>query len=204
MLRRNFLRNATFTLPVALAAPGMLFAGNNKALKKAKVIIIGAGHAGLYVASQLAASDTDMLLLEPGSGTAADAWYNVPQQDSSIPATGKMTDHAALTAASFDREKTVTGKHLVKISCSSKGFTLTDNHGDVYATDKVVFATPVEFSQAKAMVHINTAAARQLSVSINKNGSTSAQCWAAPAAGINEQLLTAFTGSSKPAILCIS
>jgi predicted NAD/FAD-dependent oxidoreductase len=204
MLRRNFLRNAAFTLPVALAAPELLFAKNKKTAKKAKVVIIGAGNAGLYVASQLAAANTDVLLLEPGNGTALNAWHNTAKQDGNIPVMGKQLDHAELATASFDKLKTVTEKQIVKIDCTEKGFTLTDNEATIYTADKIVFATPFQFCDTKAMVYVNTAASQKLAISIKRNDSTSAQCWATSAAGINEQLLTAFNRSSKPAILCIS
>jgi cation diffusion facilitator CzcD-associated flavoprotein CzcO len=82
MLRRNFLRNAALTLPVALAAPDMLFAENKKNAKRASIIIIGAGHAGLYAAAQLAAANADVRILEPGSGTASNAWHNAAHPDS--------------------------------------------------------------------------------------------------------------------------
>jgi predicted NAD/FAD-dependent oxidoreductase len=204
MLRRNFLRNAALTIPVALAAPEMLFAENKKNAKKASVIIIGAGHAGIYIAAQLAAADADVLLLEPGSGIAQNAWHNVQQDESSTPATGNQVEQSVLAAASYDKTKTFTGKQVVKINCTKKGFTLTDSLGNLYTADKVVFTTPVEFSKTNAMVHINTAASQKLSVSIKRNDSTSAQCWAASPGGISQQLLTAFTSSSKPAIMCIS
>jgi predicted NAD/FAD-dependent oxidoreductase len=204
MLRRNFLRNAALTLPVALAAPDMLFAENKKNVKKSKVIIIGAGHAGLYAAAQLAAANADVLILEPGSSTAASAWHNTPQHDGNIPVTGKQLEQSALAAAFFDKTKTFTSKQVVKISCTKKGFTLTDSEGSLYAADKLVFTTPLEFSRTKAMVHINTAVSQKLSVSIKRNDSTSAQCWAASPAGLSQQLLTAFNSSGKPAIMCIS
>jgi Pyridine nucleotide-disulphide oxidoreductase len=204
MLRRNFLRNAALTLPVALAAPDMLFAENKKNAKKASVIIIGAGNAGIYIAAQLAAANANVLLLEPGNGIAENAWHNFQQDDSSTHATRNQVDRSVLAAASFDKTKTYTGKQVVKINCTKKGFTLTDNLGNFYTADKIVFNTPVEFSKTKAMVHINTAASQKLSISIKRNDSTSAQCWATSATGINEQLLTAFTSSSKPAIMCIS
>jgi predicted NAD/FAD-dependent oxidoreductase len=204
MLRRNFLRNAALTLPVALAAPDMLFAENKKKAKKTKIIIIGAGHAGIYIAAQLAAENADVLLLEPGSGIAENAWHNVLKDDSSIPAIGKQVEQSVLAAASFDKAKTFTGKQVVKINCTKKGFTLTDSLGNLYTADKVVITTPVEFSKTNAMVHINTDASQKLSVSIKRNDSTSAQCWAASPGGISQQLLSAFAGSSKPAIMCIS
>ncbi len=204
MLRRNFLRNAALTLPVALAAPDMLFAENKKTAKKISVIIIGAGNAGIYVAAQLAAANAEVLLLEPGSGIAENAWHNPLQQAGSIPAPGNQVDQSVLAAASFDKSKTFTGKQVVNINCTKKGFTLTDNLGEQYTADKLVFSTPVEFSKTKAMVHINTAASQKLSISIKRNDSTSAQCWAASPAGISNQLLTAFSSSSKPAIMCIS
>jgi predicted NAD/FAD-dependent oxidoreductase len=204
MLRRNFLRNAALTLPVAIAAPDMLFAQDKKNAKKASVIVIGAGNAGVYVAAQLAAANATVLLLEPGSGTAANAWHNAAKPDSSIPPAGKQLDYAALTAASFDKSKTITGRQVVKINCTEKGFTLTDSQGNVYTANKIVFATPTEFCDTRAMVHITTAPSQKISLSIKRNDSKSAQCWATSAAGINNQLLTAFTGSSKPAFMCIS
>jgi hypothetical protein len=100
--------------------------------------------------------------------------------------------------------KTDTGKQIVKISCTKKGFILTDNGGNLYTADKIVFNTPVTFSKSRAMVHVDTAASQKLSISIKRNDNESALCWATSAAGINEQLLTAFTSSSKPAIMCIS
>jgi choline dehydrogenase-like flavoprotein len=204
MLRRNFLRNAALTLPVALAAPDMLFAENKKSAKKTKIIIIGAGHAGIYIAAQLAADNADVLLLEPGNDTAANAWHNAARHDSSIPVTGKQLDHAVLAAASFDNKKTTTGKQVVAINCSKKGFTLTDGEGALYTADKIVFTTPSQFCDTRAMVYVQTAPSQKLSISIKRNDSASAQCWAAPATGISQQLLSAFAGSSKPAIMCIS
>jgi NADH dehydrogenase FAD-containing subunit len=204
MLRRNFLRNAALTLPAALAAPDMLFAANNKTAKKASVIIIGAGNAGIYIAAQLAAANADVLLLEPGSGIAENAWHNLPKGDSSIPAIGKQVEQSVMAAASFDKAKTFTGKQVAGISCTKKGFTLTDSEGKLYSASKIVFTTPSGFSDTKAMVHIHTAPLQKLSLSIKRNDSAGAQCWAASATGINEQLLTAFTSSSRPAIMCIS
>jgi predicted NAD/FAD-dependent oxidoreductase len=203
MLRRNFLRNAALTLPVALAAPEMLFAENSKNVKKSCVVIIGAGNAGMYIAAQLAAANKDVLLLEPGNGIAGDAWHNTSPDSDSMPETSSQTKQHELTAA-FDKTKILTGKQVIAIACGNKGFTLTDNEGNVYKADKLVCATPIEFSQTKAMVHIRTAASQKLPVSIKRNDSTSAQCWAASSAAICGQLLAAFCSSKKPAIMCIS
>lgn len=73
MLRRNFLRNAAFTLPVAMVAPKALLASDSNNSQKAGIIIVGTGEAASQAAKLLAADNADLLVLEPSSNTAATA-----------------------------------------------------------------------------------------------------------------------------------
>jgi thioredoxin reductase len=201
MLRRNFLRNAAITLPVAIAAPHTIFAADSAGVKKVPVIIIGAGNAALYLASALAAANTDVLVLEPGNDTATNAWHNSMLQHTSP--VGKQISHDELDTATFNQSKIITGRQLKKISCGSKGFTITDNHGQTYSAAKVIFNTPVEFSNTKAEVHIQASSEKKISISIKRNDSTSAKCVAVQATGICNEVITAFTAGSKPTIMCV-
>jgi hypothetical protein len=58
MLRRNFLRNAALTLPVALIAPEALLASNQSSAQEAAVILVGSDAATQQVAERLAANKT--------------------------------------------------------------------------------------------------------------------------------------------------
>jgi hypothetical protein len=56
MLRRNFLRNAAFTLPVALIAPEALLASSQNSPQEAGIILVGTDAATHQVAELLAAN----------------------------------------------------------------------------------------------------------------------------------------------------
>ena len=94
----------------------------------------------MYIAAQLTAANKDVLLLEPGNGIAGDAWHNTSPDSDSMPETSSQTKQHELTAA-FDKTKILTGKQVIAIACGNKGFTLTDNEGNVYKADKLVCAT---------------------------------------------------------------
>lgn len=56
MQRRNFLRNAALTLPVALIAPEALLASNENNAQKAGVILVGSDDATQQIAQRLTAN----------------------------------------------------------------------------------------------------------------------------------------------------
>lgn len=58
MQRRNFLRNAALTLPVALLAPDALLASNETSAQQAAVILVGSDAATQLVAERLTANNT--------------------------------------------------------------------------------------------------------------------------------------------------
>lgn len=58
MQRRNFLRNAALTLPVALIAPEALLASNESSAQATAIILVGSDAATQQVAERLAANQT--------------------------------------------------------------------------------------------------------------------------------------------------
>ncbi len=174
MLRRNFLRNAAFTLPVALVAPEALLASNST--KKAGIIIVGTGAATLQVADQLAADKADILILEAGSQIVLDS----------------------------TKATTLTRKQVTKVHCNKQGFLLTDDQGNSYSSTKLIFAGTASFCDNSAKVYVQASDARQLTLSIKRNGPNSATCWAVPNNQADPYLLSSFINSNKVAFMCLS
>ena len=69
MQRRKFLTNLAITLPVGLVVPDILFgatSGNRKVVTT-KVLILGAGNAGMYIAQKLAEKNIEFVIAESSS-----------------------------------------------------------------------------------------------------------------------------------------
>jgi hypothetical protein len=151
MLRRNFLRNAALTLPVAMVAPNALLAETGNAPHTTDLIFIGNGG-------------------------------NLPHL---LPASTLALDSAS------------------SIVCNGKGFLLTDRQGKRYHTAKIVFANTFSFCDTKARLHVQTSGTQTTTLSIKKDDRHSVRCWISPSGTQAEQVLPAFMGSNKAAILCL-
>lgn len=156
MQRRNFISNLAVILPAGIVAPKLLLEDSpvKGKLVKTKVLVLGAGDAGLYIARQLKEQKIDSIVLEPATG---EAMYNHHTKPGIIRQHNKYQKAETVTISAAQNqaisEKVVEGFMPDSIQKTGEGYFVTDGTTTYQAT-KLVVALPIELDTTTASLKV--------------------------------------------------
>ncbi|MEI2739129.1 MAG: NAD(P)-binding protein [Chitinophagaceae bacterium] len=161
MQRRKFLTNLAITLPVGLVVPDILFGATsgNRKIVTTKVLILGAGNAGMYIAQKLADKNIESVVLEPTSYIGENAGYNTVNAGF-IRQTGRnrKTSIKTVSASEYDAvtEKVILNFTPTSIQMAGNSFIVRNDQFE-YRTAKIIFHLPVEIDTTTNSIAIKPA-----------------------------------------------
>jgi monoamine oxidase len=210
MQRRNFISNLAVILPAGMVAPKLLFESkpSYKKIIQTRVLVLGAGTAGLFIAQKLKKEQLSTLLLEPSGGTNQSAVYNhtvtsgvIRQKDKHQKAEVETILHHQYQ----ELEEMITLNFIpTEITKTADGFIVTDDT-TAYSTTKLILALPVQIDSSTASVRI-TLSDQHKDIVIcckRKKQRNPAIFSTLSAEKIDEQQLLKFAHQKSPGILAI-
>jgi thioredoxin reductase len=160
MQRRNFISNLAVILPAGIVAPKLLLEDSpvTGKLVKTKVLILGAGDAGLFIARKFKEQKIETVVLEPGSGAGNEAIYNHHAQPGIIRQYNQHQKAETVTISSAHHEaiseEVNAGFVPTSIRKTGEGYFVTDGTTTYQAT-KLVVALPLELDTTSANLKVN-------------------------------------------------
>jgi predicted NAD/FAD-dependent oxidoreductase len=210
MQRRNFISNLAVILPAGMVAPKLLFeneAAHRQAIQT-KVLVLGAGNAGLFIARQLKKQKIDAIVLEPSGGINQQAVFNHTEKAGVIRQADKHAKADVVTIR--DKQLSEVEEMVVfdflpgQIKKTGTGFLVT-NGTHTYSAEKLVVALPVQMDTTENLLTICiTQNNKTVSVSCKrKNQKNPVVLHTVPASRIDEQKVLQFASHQSQGILAI-
>ncbi len=174
MQRRNFISDMAVLLPAGMIAPKLLFENTpgSRKLVRTKVLILGAGTPGLFIANKLTQEKIETMLLEPASGSGHAAVYNYNVKAGAISQKDKYSNSKIEVITT--QEYSGNSKSIVldfiprEIKRNTEGFIVTDGT-TTYSAEKLIIALPVEMNMQTSSLKISMPASdHSLSISCKR------------------------------------
>ncbi len=212
MQRRNFISNLAVILPAGMIAPKLLLeeTPSYKNLLKTNVLVLGAGKAGVFIASHLRNEKIETTVLEPSGGINQSSVYNHTAKSGVIKQKSKHSK--ANVEALYNREYSEVEDMVVldfvpsNIKKTEAGYVVT-NGTNAYTAEKLVIALPVEIDiDAKRLVITVTENKKTVAVSYkrkNQKQKNSSDFSTISASMIDEEKILQFVRQQPQGILAI-
>lgn len=161
MQRRKFLTNLAITLPVGLVVPDILFgatSGNRKVVTT-KVLILGAGNAGMYIAQKLAERNIEFVIAESSSHIGENAGYNTANAGFiRQTARNRKANVKTVSASEYDAvtEKVILNFAPTSIQRVGNSFIVRNDQFE-YRAEKIILHLPVKIDTTTNSIVINPA-----------------------------------------------
>ncbi|MCX6317630.1 MAG: hypothetical protein NTW29_10085 [Bacteroidetes bacterium] len=159
MQRRNFISNLAVILPAGIVAPKLLLEDSpvTGKLVKTKVLVLGAGDAGLFIARKFKEQKIETVMLEPGTGTGTEALYNHHTQPGIIRQHNQHQKAETITISAAHvqpiSEEVNAGFIPTSIRKTGEGYFVTDG-STTYQATKLVVALPIELDTTSASLKV--------------------------------------------------